>query len=117
MRSVKIPWSRNERILSRYKRIISLIHEQVKDYLDMPDEVLREKTYQLKERHFQGETLDDLLVEAFALVVGACKRLVGRSWEVCNEAVQWKMVPYDEQMMGAIALFQGKIVEMATGEG
>jgi preprotein translocase subunit SecA len=62
-------------------------------------------------------TLNELLPEAFAVVKEACRRLVGRSWEVAGNKVVWDMVPFDVQLMGGIVLHQGKIAEMATGEG
>ncbi len=62
-------------------------------------------------------TLNDLLPEAFAVVKEACRRLVGQTWEVTGHKIVWDMVPFDVQLLGAIVLHQGKIAEMATGEG
>src|SRR5713226_6870030 len=61
--------------------------------------------------------LDELLPEAFAVVKDACRRLVGQSWEITGHKVVWDMVPFDVQLMGAAVLHEGKIAEMATGEG
>ncbi|GJQ22003.1 MAG: protein translocase subunit SecA [Bacteroidia bacterium] len=63
------------------------------------------------------ETLNGLLPEAFAVVKEACRRLVGQSWDVTGSKVRWDMVPFDVQLMGGIVLHQGRIAEMATGEG
>ncbi|MGB9591160.1 MAG: DEAD/DEAH box helicase, partial [Candidatus Kryptoniota bacterium] len=63
------------------------------------------------------EILDEILPEAFAVVKEACRRLVGQSWEVTGHKIVWDMVPFDVQLMGAVVLHQGKIAEMATGEG
>jgi preprotein translocase subunit SecA len=63
------------------------------------------------------ETLEDLLPEAFAVVKDACRRLVGRELVVTGQPLTWDMVPYDVQLIGAIALHRGKVAEMATGEG
>ncbi|MBI5464293.1 MAG: preprotein translocase subunit SecA [Ignavibacteriales bacterium] len=63
------------------------------------------------------ETLADLLPEAFAVVKETCRRLVGQTWDVAGNKTQWDMVPFDVQLMGGIVLHQGKIAEMATGEG
>ncbi|MEP0821223.1 MAG: preprotein translocase subunit SecA [Ignavibacterium sp.] len=63
------------------------------------------------------ETLNGLLPEAFAVVKEACRRLVGESWDVTGSKVRWDMVPFDVQLMGGIVLHQGRIAEMATGEG
>jgi preprotein translocase subunit SecA len=62
-------------------------------------------------------TLDDLLPEAFATVREACRRLQGTEVTVTGHALKWDMVPYDVQLIGGIVLHQGKIAEMATGEG
>ena len=83
----------------------------------LSDEELRGKTDEFKARLADGETLDDLMSEAFAVVKEACRRLVGKSWDVVGLETTWDMVPYDVQLMGAIVLHQGQIAEMATGEG
>ena len=61
--------------------------------------------------------LDELLPEAYATVREACRRLMGRDIYVRGHDMKWDMVPYDVQLIGAIVLHQGKIAEMATGEG
>jgi len=61
--------------------------------------------------------LDDLLPEAYATVREACRRLVGSKVVVTGHELTWEMVPYDVQLIGGIVLHQGKIAEMATGEG
>ena len=63
------------------------------------------------------EILDEILPEAFAVVKETCKRLVGKTWTVMGHKTTWDMVPYDVQLMGGVVLHQGKISEMATGEG
>ncbi len=63
------------------------------------------------------DTLDELLPEAFAVVKEACRRLVGQSWDVTGRKIYWDMVPFDVQLLGGIVLHEGKIAEMATGEG
>jgi len=62
-------------------------------------------------------TLDDILPEAFAVLKDTCRRFVGKSWKVAGDDVEWNMIPYDVQLVGAITLHQGKIAEMKTGEG
>ena len=62
-------------------------------------------------------TLNDVLPEAFATVREACRRLVGSDVVVTGHALPWDMVPYDVQLIGGVVLHQGKIAEMATGEG
>ena len=75
------------------------------------------KTEEFRQRLAEDETLDDLLPEAFALVKNACRRLLGRQFQVRGRPAKWDMVPYDVQLIGGIILHQGKIAEMATGEG
>jgi preprotein translocase subunit SecA len=63
------------------------------------------------------DILDELLPEAFAVVKSTCRRLVGTEWKVMGHNTKWEIVPYDVQLMGGVVLHQGKIAEMATGEG
>lgn len=71
-----------------------------------------------KEQHETIQaTLDEILPEAFAVVKETCRRLVGHRYQVVGHEVVWDMVPYDVQLIGGITLHQGKIAEMATGEG
>jgi preprotein translocase subunit SecA len=63
------------------------------------------------------EILDQLLPEAFAVVKSTCERLIGKSWTVVGNKITWEMIPYDVQLIGGVVLHQGKIAEMATGEG
>ena len=65
----------------------------------------------------ETDTLDELMPKAYGLVKAACQRLTGRSWEGVGGSEEWFMVPYDVQLYGAVVLHQGKIAEMATGEG
>ena len=61
--------------------------------------------------------LDEFLPEAFAIVKETCRRLMGQSWRIVGQEITWEMIPYDVQLIGAIALHQGKVAEMKTGEG
>jgi len=61
--------------------------------------------------------LNELLPEAFALVKDTARRLWDKTWLVCDQPVTWNMIHFDVQLMGGIALHQGRIAEMATGEG
>jgi len=84
---------------------------------NLSDDALRAKTEEFRKRLAEGETLDDVLVEAYAAVKETCRRLCGTTWDVVGIPVTWDMVPFDVQLVGGIALHQGKIAEMATGEG
>jgi len=68
-------------------------------------------------KNLYNQMLDDILPEAFALVKEACRRMVGKRWNVSDIEIHWDMVPFDMQLMGGIVLHEGKIAEMATGEG
>jgi preprotein translocase subunit SecA len=100
----KIFGDSNEKYLKKIRPIVEKINSLEKDYQKIPDEKLKEKTLEFKERLKKGETLDQILPEAYALVREAAKRTLGQRH-------------FDVQIMGAIALHQGKIVEMKTGEG
>ena len=63
------------------------------------------------------DTLAEILPEAFAVVKDACRRLIGQEIVVTGQKMTWDMIPYDVQLIGAIALHRGKVEEMATGEG
>jgi preprotein translocase subunit SecA len=105
------------RDMRRIRPIIDEINALYEDYHNLSEEELKGKTAEFKSRLAAGETLDDLLPEAFAVVKEACLRHVGQSWEAAGVEVAWDMIPYDVQMAGGIALHEGKIAEMATGEG
>jgi preprotein translocase subunit SecA len=64
-----------------------------------------------------NDVLTEILPEAYAVVKEACRRLVGTSWDVSGHKSVWEMVPFDVQLIGGVVLHEGKIAEMATGEG
>jgi preprotein translocase subunit SecA len=109
--------TKNERDLKKLQPIISRINELEKSYQSLSEEALKAKTPEFKRRVAEGETLDDILCEAFAVVKNACRRQCGTSREVCDHTLVWDMVPFDVQLVGGIVLHQGKIAEMQTGEG
>ncbi|HEM5489556.1 TPA: accessory Sec system translocase SecA2 [Streptococcus suis] len=94
----------NQVRLFKIKRIAKKILQLETQYHELSDEELANQTVHFKERLEQGETLDDLLIEAFATVREASYRILGQ-------------LPYEVQVMGGIALHQGCIAEMRTGEG
>src|SRR5262252_5034955 len=110
--------SRHERELRRTKPLVDEINRLSAEWDALPDEALQGKTAEFRARLESGEdTLDDLLPEAFAAVKQACKRLCGKTWDVCGIPLTWQIVPYDVQLIGGVMLHEGKIAEMATGEG
>ncbi|HEX7889413.1 MAG TPA: preprotein translocase subunit SecA, partial [Ramlibacter sp.] len=100
----KIFGSRNDRLLKQYRRTVEQINGLENQLETLSDDQLRAKTQEFRERVEKGESLDDLLPEAFAVVREASRRVM-------------KMRHFDVQLMGGMALHQGKIAEMRTGEG
>ncbi|MDR2996548.1 MAG: preprotein translocase subunit SecA, partial [Microbacterium sp.] len=92
------------RILRRLKQVAKAVNELEVDFEKLSDEELRNETTVLRERYEKGETLDQLMPEAFAAVREAGRRTLG-------------MRAYDVQLMGGAALHLGNIAEMKTGEG
>jgi preprotein translocase subunit SecA len=100
----KIFGSRNDRLLKTFRKTVDSINALERGLESLSDDALKAKTQEFRDRVAKGETLDDLLPEAFAVVREGSKRIM-------------KMRHFDVQMQGAIALHQGKIAEMRTGEG
>ena len=96
--------SRNDRLLKQYRKSAERVSALEPQFEQIDDEALRGKTREFRERLAKGETLDQLLPEAFAVVREASKRVM-------------KMRHFDVQLAGGIALHEGKIAEMRTGEG
>ena len=96
--------SRNERVLRQLSRVVTRINALEPEFEKLDDEALRAKTAEFKQRVANGESLDKLLPEAFAVVREGAKRVLG-------------MRHYDVQLIGGMVLHQGKIAEMRTGEG
>lgn len=96
--------SKNERELKRMNKVVLRINALEPDMQKLSDEQLKEKTVEFRERYQKGETLDQLLPEAFATVREAGRRVLG-------------MRHFDVQMIGGMTLHEGRIAEMRTGEG
>src|SRR3954464_3872196 len=100
----KIFGSRNERLLKQYSVVVAQINALEPEMAKLSDLLLKEKTTDLRKRYGGGETLDQLLPEAFAVVREAARRTV-------------RMRHFDVQLIGGMVLHYGKIAEMKTGEG
>lgn len=100
----KIFGSRNQRVIKKLSKVVISINALEADYEKLTHEELRAKTDEFRGRLSRGETVDDLLVEAFAAVREASKRTL-------------KLRHFDVQLIGGMVLHQGKIAEMCTGEG
>ena len=94
----------NKRQIEKYSETVDLINSLEPQYEALSEAQLRSVTVEFRRRLAQGETLDEILPEAFAVVREASKRTLGQRH-------------YDVQLIGGIALYQGKIAEMRTGEG
>jgi preprotein translocase subunit SecA len=105
------------RLLSRYRKIVGQVNAIEVQLQSLSEEELRSKTLELRKRHAEGETLDSLLPEAYAVVKNACRRLCGTEVHVSGYDQKWDMIPYDVQILGGIAMHYGAIAEMQTGEG
>jgi preprotein translocase subunit SecA len=100
----KLVGDSNEREVKKLLKLVEKINALETSVEILSDDQLRGKTFEFKERYSKGETLDDILPEAFAVVREAGKRVLGKRH-------------YDVQLMGGIVLHQGRIAEMRTGEG
>jgi len=96
--------NRNDRILKKYNKIIQKININQNKLTSLSEEQIKLKTLEFKDRINKGESLDNILPEAFALVKIAINRI-------------WNIMPYDVQLLGGVILHNGKIAEMRTGEG
>ena len=96
--------SRNQRLLRQYGKVVKRINSLEEGLKALSDADLKAKTGEFRERYGKGETLDDLLPEAFAVAREAARRTLG-------------MRPFDVQLIGGMVLHDGNIAEMRTGEG
>lgn len=107
----------NLKFIRKAKVVVEDIHCVEAELQLLTNDQLKGKTDEFKQRLEKGETVGDLLAEAFAVVKDSCRRLVGHQYSVRGNAMVWDMVPYDVQLIGGIILHQGQISEMKTGEG
>ncbi|MBT5873714.1 MAG: preprotein translocase subunit SecA [Candidatus Latescibacteria bacterium] len=135
--------TKHDRDVKQMAPLVEEINEWAKKFQDLTDEQCAEKTREFQVRiedareevrkemadsedpaetkkavyEVEQDALDDILPEAFGLVKDTCRRMVGKSWPVREHEKTWIEIPYDVQLMGGIVLHEGKIAEMATGEG
>jgi preprotein translocase subunit SecA len=109
------------KFLEKARPIVVRINELEREYQALTDDQLRAKTAEFRARVAAAPdkraALDALLPEAFATVKNAARRLCGRTSVVCDHELTWDMVHFDVQLIGGMAIHQGRIAEMATGEG
>ena len=109
--------TQQSRLLKKYQKIVRQVNLEEQKLASLTDEQLKGKTEEFRNRLAKGETLDDILPEAYAVVKAACRRMCGTEVQVSGYTQKWDMIPYDVQILGAIALHKGSIAEMMTGEG
>jgi len=111
----------NKKFLEKVRPAVARIVALEQQFQSLSDEQLRAKTEEFRARVAAATdkraALEEILPEAFATVKNAARRLVGRKILVCEHELTWDMVHFDVQLIGGMALHQGKIAEMATGEG
>jgi preprotein translocase subunit SecA len=125
--------TKHEKDIKRLRPLVAEINEHYETLAPLSDDDLRARTTtwqaefqaiwndpdaeQSVKEELVRDHMDEILPEAFAVVKEACRRHVGKSWPVVGIEVGWDMVPFDVQLIGGIVLHEGKIAEMATGEG
>ena len=109
--------SKHDRDLKKIRPLLDKINALDDSYKILSDDELKSKTSEFRSRLAEGEALDAIQPEAFAVVKNAARRLCGTTVEVCGHHLSWEMVHYDVQLIGGISIHQGMIAEMATGEG
>ena len=140
----KVFGSRSDRVIKDLLPVVEEINQFTATFKDKSDEELRERASAMRDQivesraqleneleekktdpletkklgyELEQNILDSLMVEAFAMVKDTCRRLCGTSWKVAGQSVDWEMVPYDVQLLGAVILHRGSVAEMKTGEG
>jgi len=113
----KIFGTKHEREAKKLQPLVDEINRHFAELESLSEDELKAKTDEFRTRLSNGETLDDIMTEAFAVVKEACRRQLGKNWNVAGIPTEWNMVHFDCQLLGGIVLHQGKITEMATGEG
>lgn len=108
-----------DEIQTRIFELNQQLREDVAADEDIDPDVIRDEITALeeKEKSAREEALNEILPQAYAAVKETCRRLVAKSWNVSDIETTWDMVPFDVQLIGGIVLHEGKIAEMATGEG
>jgi preprotein translocase subunit SecA len=113
----KIFGTAQSRQLKKYYKVVDLVNRGEESYQKLSEEQVIAKTQEFKERYLKGESLDSLLPEAYGVVKNICRKMCGTEFHVSGYDQKWDMVPYDVQILGAIAMHHGSISEMQTGEG
>ena len=96
------------------------LHKKLEEDIEHEERIkIYDELDELEKEYYEvlNNILDAILPEAFAVVKDTCRRLCGKEWEASGMKIIWNMIPFDVQLIGGVILHQGKITEMATGEG
>jgi preprotein translocase subunit SecA len=120
----KVLGSKNQREIKRIRPLVEKINQLEQQFQALTEDQIRDKTAQWKKDLANIDDPDELarrlhaiLPEAFALVKNTARRLFGKTILVCDQQTVWNMIHFDVQLIGGVILHEGKIAEMATGEG
>lgn len=106
----------NQKQLNTIQPLVDKINKQDNAWMDLSDEDIKAKTSEFQMRLQKGESTDDIMIEAFATVKQACRRLVGTKTTIWETIMERNMIPYDVQLVWGIVLHQWRIGEMKTWE-
>jgi preprotein translocase subunit SecA len=101
--------------LQRIRKIVEKVNTREEEMQEFSEEKFQEITENFSGKSYRES--EETLIDMLALTKNACRRIYGSTFMVGKNKEQWKMIPYDVQLVGAIALLEGKISEMRTGEG
>jgi len=139
----KIFGDKHSKDVKKINPLVDEINEYCEKFKDLSEEELKGKTGEFKTKikeaseeaadeleedahrdeilevqlEAEAEAMEDILPEAFAVIKIVCTKMMGRTWKVRGIPLEWDMIPYDVQLVGGVVLHDGKIAEMATGEG
>ncbi|MCK4934329.1 MAG: preprotein translocase subunit SecA, partial [Simkaniaceae bacterium] len=113
----KVFGTQQGRLVKKYFKTVKTVNAWDQKFQKLSDDEAQLKTVEFRKRIQKGESVDSLLPEAYGLVKNACRRLLGTEVHLSGFDQKWDMVPYDVQILGAIAMHFGAIAEMQTGEG
>ena len=108
----------DQELLNRFQSLREKLEDTTKKSQKMfESEGLKEGDLEDATEKVEQEFLDSIMVEVFAIVKDACRRIYGTEFTVMRQKMKWEMIPFDVQLIGGVVLHRGKIAEMKTGEG
>ena len=101
----------HRKYLKKCAPLVRKINEYEKEFQSLSEEQLKAKTEDFMERYKKGESLEDMLPEAFAVVKNAARRMCGTTISVCDHPIQWEMIHYDVQLIGGLPCMKGILLK------